>query len=146
MTLHPILLNFLIYEENFLFFFISALCRTTGPSQCLFCCKRKITNQSDARRPCLFSCSGVHRICVHQFVIEVRLFSEISPYHGGHFKFLQKLAGIFESKGWTLGSMTPAIKEKMFEIGGFFIFCWDAVGLSFTLIKTFYLQFIPFEM
>jgi hypothetical protein len=96
-----------------------------------------------ARRPSLISCSKVHRIFVHPFVMEkschLKLsdsrFSgffhesippapEITSYRG-HFEFLQKLAEIFESKGWALGSMTPrpAINGKMFEIGGFFIFC-----------------------
>jgi hypothetical protein len=41
MTLHPIPLNFLIYEENFIFFFISALCRTVGPSQVNFAGEEK---------------------------------------------------------------------------------------------------------
>jgi hypothetical protein len=71
---------------------------------------------------CLISCSRVHRIFVHQFVIEVRLFSEISPYHGGHFEFLRELVEIFESKRSGTGVNGTGNNEKMFEIGGFSYF------------------------
>jgi hypothetical protein len=39
---NPSEFSYIQYEENFIFFFISALCRTVGPSQSLW--RRKITN------------------------------------------------------------------------------------------------------
>jgi hypothetical protein len=53
MTLHPIPLNFLIYEGHFFFFFISALCRTVGPSQVYFAGEEK-SPISDASVHALF--------------------------------------------------------------------------------------------
>ncbi len=58
----------------------------------------------------------------------------------GHFKFLTKIPKISESKGWSQVSMTTAINGKKFDTGSFFLFCWDTVGLLFTitLIKWFF--------
>ncbi len=47
--------------------------------------------------------------------------------------FLQQFVEIFESKSWPPVSTIPATNGKNVETR-FFWFCWDAVGLLFTLI------------